>query len=424
MFFINLKSKLSVWINLSGQLARPRQFSVDGFSKFSMQRQKTASKEYDLEILSATRDWRKVADTINNDKIHCSKSTIQIFNNLTANAFQEADIALGWKMLNQINEKNFQPNFEAFQAYWSYCALNRSTFAENVEKMFEFIEKNDLIVSRNVIESLSDKIKHYYGSIIPVELSKAGVCQRCKYQMPLLQQSQLEFVTLRREFERVVLRPRISPQQVTFFKQFVNKKKTYDYVVDSLNVSRMIPDIKGNIFKQGQLLGQTVEQLRSNNKKVLVVGKKHVNNFPEQSMNLIRKKATVFLSNDEEAVDDIYMMYAALISGPNSHFVTNDLLDDYRAMFSERGKEIFQNWQKLHQHFTTYNHQKGFVHIHKPKIFSYKASKSMENGQWHIPFTEKPLLCSVKKMIGMPIGVPIQWACVKFQNDNNNNNNK
>lgn len=418
MFSIRIKSLIKIGYNLQ-QLKR--HFSVDNYPQFG---KLVKSKEHKIEInnkywnhltrLTTTPEWRQVVQALRNEKINCGRSTLAIYNNLIVNAFWEADDALGWELLNIMNATNFQPNFEAFQAYWNYCSTDRHSFCENIEKMFEFISKNELIVSRVVIDDLSSKIERYGGSSIPVKISNdTGVCENCQHQMQRLQQSALEFHELKREFEKVLVKPNITSVELPIFRQMVNKKKTFDYIVDALNVTRIFPDSKGNLYKQGILLARLVEQLKARNKKVFIVGKKHVERWPEQSINFVRKNATVYLSQSKVAVDDILMMYAALISGQNAHFVTNDLLDEYPNEFSEKGKVFFRNWQKQHQHFVAYDDQTDKIHIQRPNRFICNANKDVDSDRWHLPYTEKPLLHSLKGLVR----IPIQWACIRLQNN-------
>lgn len=369
----------------------------------------------ELQMISTSNNWRKAANFIINDGFHCSRSSISIFNNLTSQAFVEADHNLGWQMLAKINDSNLQPNCDSFLAYWDYCTVDHSTFADNVEKMLEFIAQNDIIISKTVIEELTHRIQHFGGASVPTNINYDGICENCQYQMERLQQSELEFQSLKREFEKVLVKPKIISVELGVFRQLVNKKKTFDYIIDALNVTRMFPDSKGNIFKQGQLLARFVEELRAQNKKVFVVGKKHVEDWPEQSINSVRKNATVYLTNHNAAVDDILMIYAALISGPKSHIVTNDLLEEYPEELSKDGQRFFKNWQKQHQHFVTYSKNSDSLQIHKPKRYNCCANKAnVDSGKWHIPFTEKPLMSSLKGLIR----IPIQWSCVQLRPNN------
>lgn len=367
---------------------------------------------HELKTLSTTPNWRRAADFIISNEFQCNRSSLCIFNNLMSKAFLDADHTIGWEILNRIGASNYQPDCKSFQAYWDYCTVDKSMFSQNIERMFEFIAKYDIIISKAAIEELGIRTKHFGGSAVPTHINKEnGECERCQCHLQQFQQSKLKFNTLKLEFEKKLIKSKISSDELFVFRQMVNKKKTFNYVIDALNVSRVFPQSKGNILKQGKLLARLVEQLREQNSRVFVVGKKHVSRWPEQSLNAIRKKATVYLAKDDGSVDDLLVIYAALISGPDAHFVTNDLFDEYPMELSKEGGELFRTWQKQHQHFVSYDIEKDLIHIQRPNRFSCNASKDLENGIWHIPYTERPLMISLKGFVR----VPIRWGCVKLK---------
>lgn len=418
MFSIRIKSKIKVGKVQLQQFIR--HLTVDNHShaakptKVKQPKLENDNKYFsNLKRLSTTAGWRKAVEILKKDNIHCNRSTLPLFNNLAVNAFWDADAQLGWELLDSINARNYQPNCETFQAYWNYCTLDRNAFYDNVEKMLEFMSKNELIVSTTVIEELSNKISRFGGLAVPVNVSQDGVCEKCQHQMQQLQQSALDFHSMKREFEKVLVKPNITTVELSVLRQMVNKKRTFDYVVDALNVTRIFPDSTGNLYKQGQLLVQLIKQLKAHNKKVFVVGKKHMEEWPQDSVNFVRKNAAVYLSQNKVAVDDILMMYATIISGPTAHFVTNDLLPEYPNEFSESGRELFRNWQKQHQHFVAYDEQTDKIHIRRPNRFVCNAAKVPETGLWHIPFTDKPLMQSLKGLVR----IPIKWACIQFRFD-------
>lgn len=76
----------------------------------------------------------------------------------------------------------------------------------------------------------------------------------------------------------------------------MNKKRNYHYVIDGLNVALMIPN---NKLEQAKLLAQIVEYYVRRKKRVLVVGRKHMDCWPEQQLNYIKTHANVFLTANE-----------------------------------------------------------------------------------------------------------------------------
>lgn len=417
MFFIKIRSNSSINFKLLNQCRKS--LSTDSFPKQEKTWRKSSrsaghSLFHELRTLSTTQNWRRAADFIISNEFQCNRSSLGIFNNLMSKAFLNADHTMGWEILNRIGANNFQPDCKSFQAYWDYCTVDKTNFFQNIEKMLEFIAEHDLIISKVAIEELSIRIQHFGGSAAPTHITNEnGACERCQCHLPEIKQSTLEFNTLKREFEKVLIKSKISSDELFVFHQMVNKKKTFNYVIDALNVSRVFPESKGNILKQGNLLARLVVQLRDQRSRVFVVGKKHVKNWPEQSLNSIRKKATVYLAKDAGSVDDLLVMYAALISGSDTHFVTNDSFDEYPVELSKEGGQLFRKWQKQHQHFVSYDVEKDLIHIQRPNRFKCNANKDVENGIWHIPYTERPLMISLKGLIR----VPIRWGCVKLKTD-------
>lgn len=413
MFSIKIKPNILLGVHFQSHYMRFS--STDRFSQVKNHKIKSNDGNsqflHELSEISKSTNWTKAADMMRADKFVCTRSSLPIFNSIVTKAFTEANHTLGWELLNKISDCQFQPDCESFIAYFDFCSLDKSTFPHNVEKMFEFIAKHEIIVSETVIEEISHRIQHFGGSAVPVIVNIDGVCEKCEYQLQRLQQSKLDFQNLKREFEEVLIKTKVSSIESGILRQMVNKKKTYDFVIDALNVTRVFPESTGNILKQGKLLAQFVEQLKNLNKKIFVVGKKHVDEWPEQSINFVRKNATVYLTNRSASVDDVLMMYAALLSGSKCHFITNDLLEEHSYEFSKHGRILFRNWQKEHQHFVSFNQQSDSIQLHRPKKFNFNASKDLGSGQWHIPFTEKPLMNSLRGLIR----IPIRWACVKLK---------
>lgn len=415
MFSIRVISSIRIGIYLQNHCTKF--YSTDSVAGFHHAAGKLPRKESslinELQAISKTPNWRKAADFIRSNEFHCTRASLPVFNIVTTKAFLDADESLGWELIHKISTQFFQPNCDVFLAYWNFCSNERERFVENVEKMLAFMGKFDVIPSQEVVEELSKLVQKMGGSSEPTNIDDhKGVCDRCQQQIQELRQSLLEFHTFKREFEELLLKKKVSTVELGVFRQMVNKRKTFDYVIDALNVTRIFPDSKGNIYMQGKLLARLVDQLRRQNRKVFIVGKKHVDLWPEQSINFVRRNATVYLSHSNIPVDDILMMYATLISGPKSHFVTNDMLDEYLAEFSDSGKQMFRNWQKQHQHLVSYNVQKDLINIQRPPQFVCNVTKLFNSdAQWHVPFTEKPLLMSLRGFIR----VPINWICIDLK---------
>lgn len=117
--------------------------------------------------------------------------------------------------------------------------------------------------------------------------------------------STLEFQTLKKEFEKTSLNKEMilehsTPSELIRFKQHVNKKRKFDYVIDGLNTAHAISASTGNLLKQSKHLAEVVEHFVKRKKRLLVIGRKHMETWPdEQHLNYIKKNATVFLTADK-----------------------------------------------------------------------------------------------------------------------------
>lgn len=123
----------------------------------------------------------------------------------------------------------------------------------------------------------------------------------CRQALDDVRLSSHEFRMLKKEFEKTSLSKEnilahSSQSELIRFKQHVNKKRIYHYVIDGLNVGLNVPN---NYLEQAKSLAQIVEYFVKRNKRVLVIGRKHMNNWPERQMNYIKMNAEIFFTADE-----------------------------------------------------------------------------------------------------------------------------
>lgn len=358
-----------------------------------------------IKTLSTTDEWRKSIEIIHENQIKCTRSTLPTFSCLAANAFYESDVTLAWNLLNAIKAANLNPNCIVFHTYWKYCSANRAGFVEGIEKMLEWIGENEILVSGITLEELSMEIKSFHGTMSPTQITYDGICEKCQQELNPARLSELEFRTLKKKFEQIFVKSHIATSELSIFKGLVNSKKRYDFIIDALNVTRIFPESQGNIFKQSKLLADIVEHLKRQKKRVCIIGKKHINEWPEQPLNYVRQNASVFLTKNSSN-DDIYMMYAAFVCGAKTDFISNDLFSEYRKLFNPTEQTLFRRWQKQHQNFISYDDRRGF-RIHRPKLYESNAHKN-DGDRWHVPFVADPIKLNEKNS-------RISWACINLR---------
>lgn len=116
---------------------------------------------YLILALSVTKEWRdvlKIVDKQKNAESSMAKPPAIVYRTLVTKAFSEDDQQLGWKLLDEISKKNILPDNRIFLAYWDYCRRFKLELGENLDKMMEFIRKNQIIVQKEIVDGLAGLI--------------------------------------------------------------------------------------------------------------------------------------------------------------------------------------------------------------------------------------------------------------------------
>lgn len=357
------------------------------------------------EVLRSS-DWRTVLYKLEDkSRYKCHADTLNLYELIALNAFEEGDFYLGWTTLNAIVEKRFNPYCDILIAYWKACSAIQTNFEENIERMFQFISAHNVLVSRSVIEHLNTELRKFGGSVTNTSVDSERACSVCSEQLQQVL-SNTEFTELVTEFEDVLINPQLDQTEKFRLKQLVGKKKRFDVIIDALNVTRVDRILTyQNKYKQAQILKLLINDLLQSNYKICIVGRKYLNEWPDHIVQYIHRNATVHLTTSTN--DDLVTMYATLTSGRQAIMITNDLFSDHRFKLSTRGQELFERWQRHHQHYFTYDDAKKSGKIHDPSIL-YRTAQS--NGYWHIPYTIYPLM-TIPFIHTSPVG----WSCVKLK---------
>lgn len=369
-------------------------------SRFDNKRWEKSKFQKNLKQMARTNQWQEVIEIIEKEKIICTKPTLPIFNSLVVNAFKQFDEKKGWKMLNVIAGSNLTPNQDVFHAYWEFCAQNQSIFHCRVEKMLEFIVQQQIRLSQSALDGLDQKLKCFGGAIVGTNIDSDGNCEKCSAQLKIAELSLLEFRTLKNEFEKTVAQKMLDPKEIYIFRQLVNKNSTFDYFIDSMNVSRIATENDGNILQQGNTLIKVIEHLRKQKKRIFVVGQRYVNKWPEHIIEYLHRNTSLFLTNSN--LDDIFILYGALISGPTSHFVSNDRMKEYPKYLKDDTQDVFRRWQ-IQRQLTLSNH--NGIEVRKSQ--QYNRLKISSTNRWHIPY--------IKSLTSL--NSPCEWACINVNGE-------
>lgn len=107
------------------------------------------------------------------------------------------------------------------------------------------------------------------------------------------------------------------------------------------------------------------------------------------------------------SLDDLYLLYAALLSGPKTKLLSRDMMTDNFALFEPRIRDIFRRWQQSNQ--VSFNiESNGCFQLMECdiNIFPQKIKNI-----WHIPYVDSHY---IKYSI---FRKPDNWLCTKLNCD-------
>ncbi|KAL3213980.1 hypothetical protein MRX96_007377 [Rhipicephalus microplus] len=235
----------------------------------------------------------------------------------------------------------------------------------------------------------------------PATISRAGLCNRCNRQLEMHGLSDTEWEELRRGvMERCLVGddPYLgsNPRELAKFRDFLERAPAYDVVLDGLNVALA----KGSASQRdrAQQLLKAVHHYAVNEKRtVLLVGRKHMLQWPAEVMDRVWKHCLRYLANDTSH-DDPFVLYAALHGGPGTQVVSRDLMRQHLSRLSNpRLQELFTSWQQTHQ--------VEWRGAPASTMVSHKVTvQGSSTDGWHIPHAEaNGTVATIAE---------VQWLCI------------
>ncbi|CAH2041526.1 unnamed protein product, partial [Iphiclides podalirius] len=176
--------------------------------------------------------------------------------------------------------------------------------------------------------------------------------------------------------------------------------------IDALNIAYAMGN-SSYVEKMG-FLKTIVEMFSRKNKKILLLGRKHMLRWHRKTLDYILSETCNFFI-DDISQDDPYFITAAIVSGPNTDIVSKDLFRSHRFLLKDQAlKQIFQRWQWQHQWMVFSKGKRPFVQ--PPLQFTPCAQKGLDG--WHLPYDneESP---GMENTIHDGIPDYNSWLCLK-----------
>ncbi|KOC60245.1 Mitochondrial ribonuclease P protein 3 [Habropoda laboriosa] len=283
----------------------------------------------------------------------------------------EADKAYEYLLISF--KKGPGPLNGSYISYWKYHSKDRCTFTQKVERLFSLWRKYGIKPSEESIRKCM-MICNDLGWSAKLTKLDGLKCTVCKQE--------LSQILSKKDYERLckVVKEKLifdnlyivsNPKEVQNFIKYIEKGTPYDIIVDGLNfICRSFGS-----YKQLQRL---IVKQAGEGKKVLVIGRKHI------KKHIIENSLANYFYVDNMSKDDLFVLYAALSSGPNAKVISNDLMRQHEFIINDvELQTLFKKWQIAQQYSvqSSYNLQQ-LTKISTP----IDAIVQKQSNCWHIPY--------------------------------------
>lgn len=354
---------------------------------------------YLIQALCLTDDWMKACTLLEN--IYGSKSIKEAYSAIILAALRHDCIDLMFEYFTKCYsiEFNLMYSEDIHDEYIRHAEQkNAEEYKKLIEKMFQFWYDFTIIPTDIILNKYIKSCKKFGWMVTKTQISNRGICKNCSGCLSKLNISDTEYEVLKRVivdklflFENGNL-PEIT-KELSTFRKFIARVEHYDIVIDGLNI---MYKNKNSNWTDG-LLKIIINQFIEKGYSVLLIGRKHMIKIHE--FRKIRDKAFVFLVENDTA-DDPFILYAALASGPDTKFLSCDLMRTYRNQLpNARLKRIFELWQLSRQY--VWNDETW--QAEHPVQFRPSA---VRNNHWH-------LACANYELGNHDYDYVLQWYCVQ-----------
>ncbi|XP_001603527.1 mitochondrial ribonuclease P catalytic subunit [Nasonia vitripennis] len=363
--------------------------------------------------LSLTKRWKETLELLEMMKI-TSNPGQSVMSAIISAAFRNQEVPMGWTIMTEVTER-YPLEPRVYKDYLTHCLnkVDKSKLHEEIEKMFLFWGQHDIKPTEEVIMKYTNLYESFGYTAKPTTISKRGECSHCSQVLQATTLSKSDFKLLSTSvLSNLIVGKNVfcasSPQELKRYLLFVQTMKPYDVVIDGLNVAYGAR--KANEPGSLQSVLNVVNYFYNGRKRVLVMGRAHMNWWSNETMKAIHEKADVFLTKNISQ-DDPYLLHVTLLSGPQTYFVSRDLMRQHKAKLDDVNLQImFRRWQLSRQYKFTKEHKSHFVKLIPPLAFEISAQKNKAN--WHMPYTTSHDL-----LLPQEYTIPPNWICLSKKKD-------
>ncbi|XP_043789722.1 mitochondrial ribonuclease P catalytic subunit [Apis laboriosa] len=331
-----------------------------------------------VKSLCKIGQWKEAIKVIEKYEANDNNLLQEAYNELIAYLFDHKEDKLAYEYLINTMKKTVGPDEDICITYLKYCLKDKHTFIEKIEKIFTLWNKYGVKPTQNVISEYMTACIEHGCSVSQTTISNLR-CTNCKQKISEINISDEDykylFEAIKKFFEPAMYYITL-PEEIKEYIMFVEKNKPFDVIIDGLNIIYTIRN-DDMIFKYKII--KFIKSCEKQNKKILIIGRKHTKNF-FKSLH-INIENCFFVNNWSH--DDLFILYAAFLSGKDVIVVTKDLLRQYKfAIQNTELNIIFNKWQFLHQYY--FDKYRGLRKLNSETQIDAFVQK--QNNYWHIPY--------------------------------------
>ncbi|CAF4856062.1 unnamed protein product [Pieris macdunnoughi] len=372
----------------------------------------SATAENLLHALCSICEWKKCMRVLGDIK-ESGKPTHSAYSTLIGTLFKmnKKTEALNIINMSVIDRRPLQDYpYEEWIKYIFRKYKDTKTIVKYLDEICAHIKLSGIPITKYT----ADKMKDAYSELkwetnYTTILKKNGECTTCHERLECMKLTPDEFTLLQNNVrEKLIVGSDLflksSPQELERFQNFLNQTAPYDIVLDALNICYIANQ---NIKDRLQVLKFVVNHFSNENKKILLLGRKHMMKWNRGGLEYLMRRCLTFFT-DDLSQDDPYFITAAIMSGPHTDIVSRDLLRGHRFVLKQHDlRMIFQRWQWEHQ-WKVYGNKRG-PFIQSPLLFTPCAQKN--SNIWHIPYEAEYASTEGKVNDGVPDCST--WLCMK-----------
>ncbi|XP_045481063.1 mitochondrial ribonuclease P catalytic subunit isoform X1 [Harmonia axyridis] len=346
------------------------------------------SLENSILALSVTANWKHCITLLDDlKKIESPSGTV--YSAVIAGAFLNDEEETAFTLLRDMFAEQKQPHANMFKAYFE--KLKKLSGGKEIllhlDKLLKMCSDNNIILTDNISLELCKVLDNSGLSYEHSIVNNNGFCGNCKQKLEVANISDDVFENLKKKIlENVIVGKNIfsktTPAELSRFQKFLKTLNNVDVIIDGLNIA-YVCGTNQTTKVYATLLAHVVAHFVERNKKVVVLGRKHMESWPKKEWGYVKRNADLFLT-ENLSLDDPYLLYCALHCGKNSTILSRDLMRSHLFLLKDpKDKIMFSRWleQSLLQLSFVRNDGKVFFKYPRP----YTRIVQHNNKHLHIP---------------------------------------